>query len=158
VEAGAQQQNPVVPAAPEQAFDFEEQLPRQEYLELRKAYIEGEQQAYQSFDSALITLSSAILGLSVTFTQAFVQNPQGTRLLFSGWTCLIGTLILTLTSFLTSQSAFRAQRENLDRMYRGESERKSAWDGVTAALNILCAVLFVTGIILIVLFGYNNLK
>lgn len=138
--------------------DFQEKIPRSEYMEIRKTYVEGEQQAYQNFDNAIITLSSAILGLTVTFTQSFIPNPINKEFLFASWISLIVALLVTLVSHITSQAAFRLQIENLDRLYKGKQEKPNAWDGLTAFLNLLAAVAFAVGIITLVYFGYLNLR
>src|SRR5689334_3384649 len=91
------------------------QMPREEYLQLHKIYEEGEQKAYESFDTAILTLASSAFGISLALAQymASVRLISQTWLLAGAWAGFIATILLTLVSFLVSQAAFRRQHELL---------------------------------------------
>lgn len=146
---------PITPSSNE-AMSFEEGLPRSEYLELRKMYITGEQDSYKSLDSSLLTLSTGVIGLSVTFVHDLIKNPQYSQILFASWICFIITIILVLISFVTAQKDFRKQQEILDSIYHSEQPKKNRWPNFTSVLNILSALCFVAGVAMLVYFGYLN--
>lgn len=155
---------PVSQPAP-QPIDWER---RREYMDLRKVYMAGEQQAYDDFDKAMLTLAGGAFGLSVLFVQQFAPNPIMTWLLFTAWCCFIISLLATMISFMTSQKAFRKSIDNLDRIYSfNESEDiKHASNDVidddpndvmTERLNIASIIFFIIGSIFLATFAYYNI-
>lgn len=77
------------------------------YLEERKLLIDAEREGSRSFDKAVLTLAAGALGLSVTFVDKIAPVPQATILwlLVASWIFFGFSIIVTLSSFITSQWA-----------------------------------------------------
>ncbi len=94
------------------------------YFREREALILGEGEAVKSFDTHLITLSTAALGLSVLFIEKLASHPEPSTLtwLVIAWFLFGITLCLMLISFLMSQSSWSRQREILDHNHKIRQE------------------------------------
>lgn len=137
-----------------------EVYPREEYLELRKAYVEGEQESYQDFDKAMAVLAGGALGLSITFVKELAPHPQYTLILFVSWMLFTAALLATLISFIASQHAFRQELQNLDNVQCGKltpEQIKNRWSDATGYLNWVSITSFIAGVILFATFSYMNL-
>lgn len=132
------------------------------YLDERRALIDAENDQARSFDKAILTLSGAGLALSLTFVNDLA--PEHTRdfltLLYIGWGCFISSMLFTLISFQTSQSALRVHRDDLDLIYSKQEGHhfKNKFAVWTNALNVISLALFVIGGISIVCFVATNLQ
>jgi hypothetical protein len=108
----------------------------------------------------VLTLSGGALALSLTFLKNFAgPNPDRAELIYLAWLALGLAMAIMLISLLTSQSAYRRQRDLLDAMQRGDdspaqSNKLAKW---TEALNIASIVAFLTGVALIAWFAGHNL-
>ena len=98
-------------------FDSE----RKGYLEERTLLIDAEREASRNFDRYILTLSAGALALSLAFVRELAPTPHsGSTILLAGvWLAFGLALIITLLSFLVSQTALRRQRDLLDRNYKG---------------------------------------
>ena len=148
----------------------------------REILIDELREASRSFDQNMLTLSAGALGLSITFVNLIAPNPQGTRYLIYAWYFFIGSLLSTLISFLTSQSACRKQMINVDHMINDSKVElkcgwkyiipwwmkknkakckdcysKNCWSRVTLYLNILSITLFVLGVMSFAIFAGRSL-
>ena len=67
----------------------------------------------QMLDKALLSLSSAGLGVSLAFIKNVVSLDEATNLYFLHWSwgAFVGTIIFTLVSFITSQYGLEKQSE-----------------------------------------------
>ena len=67
----------------------------------------------QMLDKALLSLSSAGLGVSLAFIKNVVPLDEATHLHFLHWSwgAFVGTIIFTLVSFITSQHGLEKQSE-----------------------------------------------
>ena len=136
---------------------------RETYLDERKILIDLERESSRSFDKAILTLAAGALGLSITFLRYISPKPIPGSLdyLIMAWSGLGASMLLTLTSFLLSQSAMRRQREILDRgMQAGEDEdieEKNRFASATNILNWLSLVFFILGAGLFAYFSFVNL-
>lgn len=116
---------------------------------LREALLSSSNQ----FDSAILTISSGMLALSLGFIKEVVPIKGSVWLdvLLASW-CLLGAAVLsTVVSFLFSQKAIRTCLENSDGSDGG-------WSKATTVLNVLSAGTFVLGVFLTVVFVIKNLK
>src|SRR5687768_15761433 len=84
-----------------------EGLPRADYLKERETLIEGERNAAENFDKAMLALSGGVFAVSLTFIQDIVPDPVATPLLLVSWLGFALSLLATLVSFLSSQDAWR---------------------------------------------------
>lgn len=85
-----------------------------DYLNERRALADAESEVSSRFDRSLLTLSGGALLLSMTFVKEIASKPHNTWTLFVAWLLLGWAICLMLISLLTSQSAFRRQRDILD--------------------------------------------
>jgi hypothetical protein len=135
---------------------------RKAYLEERKLLIELERSGSESFDKTITTLSAGALGLSITFIHEIAPTPRGETiwLMIVAWSGFGLALLVTLFSFLLSQSAMRKQRELLDEDYKGiqNPEGRPSWTAkVTNILNWSSIVFFTVGVISLATFTVENL-
>ena len=139
------------------------------YLEERKSLVDAVREGARSFDKTILVLSSGAFGLSLTFIRQISPNiKSGTVfLLICAWVGFCLSLLFTLISFLTSQSAclkqikileveyFNSQREHDKKANIENIENKSSdWTG---RLNKLSIVAFMLGVIFLAFFSISNL-
>jgi len=84
------------------------------YSEERKILVAAEQNTAQQFDKYILTLAAGALALSITFIKQIAPNPNPNSLclLLIAWFLFSLSILSTLISHLTSQSACRRQVEN----------------------------------------------
>jgi hypothetical protein len=131
------------------------------YLDERKSLIEAEQRGAEQFDKGILTLSSGALAISLVFLEKFAvtRTPESLWWLCLSWPCLVASMLSTLSSFLTSQHAYRKQRAILDDLLEdpnGEVPR-NLWAGITSLLNWLSIILFIVGVAALTRFSIINL-
>jgi hypothetical protein len=133
------------------------------YSEERKALVQASAEETHKFDRTILTLAAGAFGLSLAFIKDIVPDikPGTLTWLIIGWIAFILTLISTLISFLTSQSACRRQIEILEKTIFDKCEREkeknipAVWTG---RLNIFSIITFMTGVIFLALFVIFNLS
>ncbi len=98
------------------------------YLDERRLLIEAEQKGAQQFDKAILTLAGGALAISITFIKNIAPHPnvETIYLLKSAWFAFILSLLSTLCSFLTSQSACRKQRDIIESEESNNEKNKYA--------------------------------
>ncbi len=137
------------------------------YLEERKLLVDTEREEARLFDKAILTLAAGAFGLSLTFIRQIVPNIKYETLwiLIVAWAGFCVSLLSTLISFLTSQSAFRRQREILEVEWLDNSSKKNEKDNLentpaiwTKRLNIISIVAFIIGAVFLTTFSIINLK
>lgn len=136
------------------------------YLAERKSLIDAEREESRLFDRAILTLAAGAFGLSLTFIRQIVPDikPRIVYLLILAWSGFCVSLLSTLISFLTSQSACSKQREILEEEYCNDysNQDKKAKSGNKAAiwtkrLNVLSIVAFIIGVVFLAVFSTINL-
>lgn len=145
---------------PDHRGEQEVPLERQTYLDERDLLIDAEREAARTFDKCMISLSGAALGLSITFVRYIAPSPRCILLLCIAWLCFSLAVIVTLSSFLTAQSAIRKQRDILDEYYEdevSEKEKRNRWATATKCLNVTSIVLFICGVVFFACFSIRNL-
>ena len=134
---------------------------RQEYLDERKLLVEGEKSTSASFDRYILTLSGGALALTMVFIRDIAPNPlASSRLyLFTSWIAFGAAIIMMLASMLTSQSAFRKQRDIIGMSHGSQvqDDPRNQWAWATNILNILSMVAFGVGVVFIAIFIAFNL-
>jgi len=137
------------------------------YLEERKLLIHAEYEESRLFDKAILTLTAGAFGLSLTFIRLIVPTiKSGTMwMLICAWAGFCISLLSTLISFLTSQSACSKQREILEAEYfdnHGSQSKKAhpknkpgIW---TKRLNKISISAFIIGVIFLATFTIANLS
>jgi len=136
------------------------------YLEERKSLVDAEREGSRLFDKAILTLTAGAFGLSLTFIRQMAPDiKSGTAfMLVYAWVGFCVSLLSTLISFLTSQSACSRQREILEAEYfhnsSGHDKKanlKNKFAIWTKWLNILSIFTFIIGVIFLAIFSIVNL-
>jgi hypothetical protein len=133
------------------------------YISTRQSYDEAELEVSGRYDKWILTLSGGALGLSITFIEKIAKNPTIDTLwwLKLSWGCLILSLLSALLSLVTSQSAIRENRKELDlanieqRAPRLKFPRWFTW--ITNGLNWGALVLFILGTVFLCIFSFKNI-
>jgi len=129
------------------------------------------------YDKALLTLSSAFLGLSITFINHVVPLKESKHLglIFVAWTLFALTIILTIASFIYGQRVIRVlwgdakqyfvncREQNdteLEIFYcqKPLDEKSARLTKYLDRLNTSSGIFFIIGVVLIVLFVSLNLN
>ena len=118
----------------------------------------------ESFDKAMLSLSSAGLALSLSFIKFIVplDKIEQTFFLYTTW-CLFGlTIILTITSLLVSQKALENTLKYAEKYYLDDNpkyfNKKDKWNGATNWLNRVPAITFILAIISVIIFTTQNFQ
>ena len=96
-------------------------LDKKTYLSARQDYNQAELDVSGRYDKWILTLSGSALAISITFIDKIAKNPSIETLcwLKYSWACFVLSLLIALLSLLTSQSAIRENRKELDDAYEG---------------------------------------
>jgi hypothetical protein len=138
-------------------------LDQETYRSTRQAYDEAELEVSGRYDKWVLTLSGGALGLSITFIEKIAKNPTADTLFWLkvSWACLILSLLFELLSLITSQSAIRENRRELDLAH---SENRAPgfafprrFTNITNGLNWGSLLLFVFGITFLCIFSFPNI-
>ena len=127
------------------------------YLDERRLLIEAEQKGAQQFDKAILTLAGGALAISITFIKNIAPYPkvETIYLLKGAWFAFILSLLSTLCSFLTSQSACRKQRDIIES--EESHNEKNKYASCTKWLNIISIISFIFGIFFLSIFCIENI-
>ena len=142
--------------------DKKKELEYQVYLEERKSLIDMQREGARFFDKAILTLTAGVFGLSITFIQNIAPTirPESLFALKFAWGSFGTTLLATLVSFVTSQSACSRAIDILEEEYikSNNGTQKNCYAGITRFLNILSLVAFTIGICFLAYFSFLNLQ
>jgi hypothetical protein len=133
------------------------------FEDYRKELLERQRLDATQFDQAILTLSTASLGVSISFISNVVclKTAVGLALLKLSWVCFGLAIISTVVSFMTSQRAMNTQMNYAEKYYLENREefrtKKSPWSKTTDCLNFLSVVIFLTAIFLIITFVIINI-
>lgn len=142
--------------------------PSIEAQQLYAAYVEEvhkrELSGIDNFDKSVLTLSSAGLGLSVSFLKDLVllKDVVLPLLLYASWTMFTVATVSTMISFLVSGKALAHQKSVAYRAYyRGEDaafDEVNSWNCWTRRLNLTSAITFISALVLTTVFVITNLE
>jgi len=116
----------------------------------------------KAFDKAILSLSSAGLGLSLTFFKFVVPAKEAVsiEILERGWYLFLGALISTMVSFIVSQKALKKEIEHAEKFYLEDVEtygnKNNPAANLTEGLNIFSGILFIFALVCIVSFVTKN--
>jgi len=136
------------------------------YLEERKSLVDAKREGSRLFDKAILTLTAGAFGLSLTFIRQIVPSikPETMFILIFAWIGFCISLLSTLISFLTSQSACLRQIEILEAEYLDDlsnQDKKNNFENKasdrTGRLNVISISAFIIGVIFLVIFSIFNL-
>lgn len=118
----------------------------------------------ENFDKSVLTLSSAGLGLSLTFLKDFVHLSSATTkwALYGSWVAFTLATLGTMLSFICSGRAQRLQVKAAEDYYICGDElaltRANKWGRCNSVLNGLACVAFISALILAVVFIWSNVE
>lgn len=139
----------------------------QVYLDERRSLVDGEFEESKLFDRAILSLAAGAFGLTLTFIRHMVPSIKAGTLwmLVCAWIGFSASLLSTLISFLTSQSAYRRQRGILEAdFFHQDADQKRAdraknpsriW---TNWLNRISITGFIFGVVFMAAFTIANLS
>ncbi|WP_456425515.1 hypothetical protein [Rhodocaloribacter sp.] len=90
---------------------------RAEFLAERHLHIEAEHRSAASFDKAMMTLSAASLGFSLSFINSLASEPKGVGFLYTAWITFSLALVFVTVALYQSQQAFRTACDSLEAKY-----------------------------------------
>ena len=137
---------------------------KQLYKNYRDHLLTAQLSNSESLDKAILTLSTAFLGLSLSFIKDIVNISVATHvgLLQTSWVCFVVAIISTILSLISSQIAIDTQLEYARKYYLDKIdeylEKLNVSAKITLYLNRLSAVAFVGAIVTTVAFALWNLS
>lgn len=141
--------------------ETEDQQRRRLYDAHRAELLERQRSNSESYDKAILTLSSGALGLSLTFIKDLLptSKPLWMGVLYGSWMLLTAAIITTVASFLLSSAAINQAIEQGAEYYlhkKGEAFARTKLSIAVDAINYTSGAFFVVGILLTVLFVRIN--
>ncbi|MGA3266509.1 MAG: hypothetical protein ABSE16_06785 [Verrucomicrobiota bacterium] len=143
----------------------DEEAHYQIYLDENKSLVTGEEASADQFDKNILMLAAGAIAVSLVFLEKIAPHPQEFTLpyLRCAWGGLVASLLLTLSSFLTSQHAYRRQRIINYEIFFSDPlskppKRINWWARITSFLNWTSIVAFIFGLGMLVWFGFLNMK
>jgi hypothetical protein len=136
---------------------------RQVYDSERSHLLKALQSSYEHFDKAILTLSVAALGFSMSFIKDIVpiEHLVGLSLLIVSWCAFASAILITVVSFILSSHAINTQLDYAEKYYiQGENrygEKKNPFSRLTAICNYLSGTSFLLGLILTIIFASANI-
>jgi hypothetical protein len=132
------------------------------YLEERKSLLNAILDQSRSFDKYIITLASGAFGLSLLFIRQLIPEPipNTVYLLIDSWISYGASILITLLSFLFSQSACHKQISILEQNWFGNLRSKNVnnfYTTITVWANWISMLFFIAGVGLLITFATNNL-
>ena len=132
-------------------------------LETRADLLKRQLSNAENYDKAVLTLSTAALGFSVGFLKDFVSiaSAKLSCTLYWSWIVLIGAIIATIVSFITSQRGLVKQLAQAEEYYLGsvggDLPPRPLSARLTDCLNYTSGLLFIVGIVLTTIFAGANI-
>ncbi|WP_051302893.1 hypothetical protein [Psychromonas aquimarina] len=132
------------------------------YDELRDELYKRELSNSESFDKAILSLSSAGLAISLTFIKSIVAIDEAIYIywLYSSWVFFGMAIILTLLSLMFSNQGMKKQLDLAERYYLLNEEdafNKPDWFAKATELsNLLSGIVFIFAISSVIVFSIAN--
>lgn len=128
--------------------------------EYRTHLVTAYQKALEDYDKAIMSLSGGALGVSFAFIKDIIGSGPviNKALLFGSWVCWGTSVSSVAASFFVSQLALRHAIKQVDSGEAYSQRPGGAYSRLTAVLNVLGGLLFLSGVILIALFVWYNLR
>ncbi len=130
------------------------------YLEdYRRHLLDLYQKSQEDYDKTVLSLSSGALGISFAFVKDIVgSNPiVESSILYWAWICWGASVACVLVSHLTSSLSLRKAIQQVDNKDVHAKRVGGLYDIITSFLNPMGGLLFLSGLILIILFVKRNL-
>lgn len=150
---------PVVDDVANEAKQKREEL----YAETRKDLLTRQLSNSEKFDGAILTLSTAAIGVSLAFVRDIVplQDAECMAWLMASWWLFCCAIVSTLFSFVASQLGIRKQLAHAEKYYLEEQDeylnKRNLPARATEWLNYLSGLLFVAALASTIMFVTANL-
>lgn len=114
-------------------------------------------------DNLILTLSSAILGLSISFVKDIVPLARAAHLwcLVTSWSLLVAAIMSTLVSYWSGRRNMDLQIHFAEQYYLHERKeyfnKANCWKKITGWCNMVSGWTFSAGVVLLVYFVSLNL-
>lgn len=136
---------------------------RKLFADMRAEVLKRELAGSDNFDKSVLTLSSAGLGLSLTFLKDFgVTSVSSPWALYASWSAFVLATLCTMVSFLVSMKAQHCQLLLAERAYmKGDASAFDApnrWNTVTVWLNRVSAPCFIAALVMTTYFVISNIE
>lgn len=133
------------------------------YDDLASEIFKRELSNTESYDRAILTLSSAALGFSLLATRFIIDIEHASNLWMvkAGWVLLVISVAMSLLGFFVSNLALNEHLKNAEDYYvEGIKEafnRETEFGPINGFMNKLSGLLFIVAVSLIVFFVSSNL-
>lgn len=134
------------------------------YERMRDELIQSQRMNSDNFDKAILSLSSAGLGITVSFITNLIDLSKAHYLfaLYLTWAFFIVAIVSTIISFLVSQSGISKQLDSLEKIYikKEEVDNKKVMRIAKALkwLTVTSAIAFILAILFLVSFSITNIS
>ena len=133
------------------------------YSETRKDLLIRQLSNSEAYDKAILSLSSALLGISLAFIKDIIRSGAACHkeFLYYSWYLFALSIVLTLISFMMSNLGIKRQLKYAQRYYlEGKAEylkKRSIYARLTDFANILSGISFILAIVFTVRFVTLNI-
>lgn len=133
------------------------------YERMRDELIISQRSNSDNFDKAILSLSSAGLGITIAFISNLIDLSKANLIivLYLAWILFILAIISTVISFLVSQRGIDQQLVMAEQLYiynkQVDQDRVTRISGWVNKLNILSAIAFIRALLLIIVFSITNI-
>lgn len=142
-----------------------EEIPQAEkiYDEYRKILLDRQLSNSEKYDGALLSLSTGVLGLSLAFIKdiAPIGDLIIVWILITSWALFAISIILTITSYITSQKGINTQLEYAEKYYlKGNKDylnKENPYSVWTERCNLYSGACFIFALVVTILFVTVNL-
>lgn len=134
------------------------------YEKLRENLLEASLSNSNNYDKAILTLSSAALGLSLSFIKDIVPINDIIKyeILELSWCFFLISIVITIASFVLSQWGIKRQLKYAEEYYLNGKEKyynkKNIYKILTTIFNHLSGVFFILALILTIFFVTSNIS
>ena len=129
----------------------------------QRELLERQRANSSSFDKAVLTLSTAGLGVSISFSETVIANWDAVQcliLLKLSWGCFAAAIVSTILSFMASQNAISKRLTFAEKYYLENKDeylnKKTLMETATGALNNFSGMIFIVAVALTVIFVMTN--
>ena len=133
------------------------------YAKYREELLKRQLSNTEKFDGAVLTLSSTVLGFSLSFIRNVVpiENAQYIWLLIAAWGLFILAILSTMGSYISSQASINKQLIHAGKYYlEGEEEylsKKNGFATLTRWAGYVSGAFFAIAMIFLVIFVAVNI-
>lgn len=139
-----------------------------DYVKEREHLSKYEQTNYDSYEKAILTLSSAFLVFSVSFLGIIRKKAEGgvpppplisVDYLVSSWVAFAASVFFMLMCFATNAISLRAAIADIEPMIKKKppTTKATKWNIASFTLYALSGIAFVLGIVLLLVFCAKNI-